>query len=92
LRTVYSMYFVYIIKSKFDDSLYYGFTGQDVFDRLEDHNKGDCDYTAKHRPWKLIWFAGFETKQQAMDFERYLKSGSGKAFARKRLIENSDRV
>ena len=81
------MYFVYIIKSKFDDSLYYGFTGQNVLERLKDHNRGIVPATRRKHPWKLVWFAGFETKQKALDFEKYLKSGSGHAFSRKRFLE-----
>jgi len=37
-------------------------------------------------PWTLVWYCGFPTKKQAEDFELYLKSGSGKAFAYKRLV------
>jgi len=37
-------------------------------------------------PWKLVWYGAFETEKEAKDFERYLKTGSGKAFAYKRLI------
>lgn len=42
--------------------------------------------TKPHIPWRLVWYGAFETLQQAKDFERYLKSGSGKAFAYKRLV------
>jgi hypothetical protein len=39
-----------------------------------------------HLPWKLVWYGAFETEKQSKNFEEYLKSGSGKAFAYKRLI------
>lgn len=42
--------------------------------------------TKPHVPWKLIWYCAFETEKQAKDFELYLKSGAGKAFAYKRLV------
>jgi putative endonuclease len=41
--------------------------------------------TAMHRPWRLQTYIGFSTKAQALAFERYLKSGSGHAFASERL-------
>lgn len=42
--------------------------------------------TKPHLPWELVWYAAFSTEKEARDFERYLKSGAGKAFAYKRLI------
>ncbi|MFH1142682.1 MAG: GIY-YIG nuclease family protein [Candidatus Uhrbacteria bacterium] len=80
------MFYVYILQNLFDSRYYYGFTAQTVEDRLKQHNKGDCSYTKKYRPWKLIWFAGFGSRFKAEEFERYLKRGSGYAFSRKRLI------
>ncbi|KKR91135.1 MAG: hypothetical protein UU42_C0021G0002 [Candidatus Woesebacteria bacterium GW2011_GWA1_41_13b] len=38
-------------------------------------------------PWKLVWYCAFENKGKAEDFELYLKSGSGKAFVYKRLVD-----
>ena len=43
--------------------------------------------TKPHIPWKLIWYGGFQTEKEARDFELYLKTGSGKAFAYKRLLK-----
>lgn len=40
-------------------------------------------------PWKLVWYGGFSTEKEARDFELYLKTGSGKAFAYKRLISEA---
>ncbi len=50
------------------------------------HNEGKVPSIVPHRPWELVWYGGFSSKQEAVDFERYLKSGSGKSFAYKRLI------
>ena len=50
------------------------------------HNNGSIKSTKAHIPWGLIWYAGFKTEKEARDFELYLKSGSGKSFAYKRLI------
>lgn len=43
--------------------------------------------TRPHIPWRLVWYGAFEIEKQAKDFELYLKSGSGKAFAYKRLVK-----
>lgn len=53
---------------------------------MEKHNGGLSKATSPHKPWKLVWFAGFLKKKDAKDFEQYLKSGSGKAFSYKRLV------
>lgn len=50
------------------------------------HNLGKVPATKPHRPWRLVWYGAFGTKKQACDFEQYLKTGSGKAFAYKRLV------
>ncbi len=79
------MYYVYLIASlSTDGKKYVGYT-EDLKQRIADHNAGKNESTAAHRPWKLRTYFAFSTKTQAMAFERYLKSGSGHAFARKRL-------
>jgi len=40
----------------------------------------------KYKPWTLVWCASFSSEVQARGFERYLKTPSGHAFSRKRLI------
>lgn len=57
-------------------------------ERLKKHNKGDVSYTAKFRPWKLAHAATFPTKQQALTYEKYLKSGSGTMFRYRHLVPN----
>ncbi len=79
------MYYVYILQSLKDDSYYTGFT-LDVEARLKKHNNGSVEYTSTKRPFKLSWYCCFEDKRKALQFERYLKSGSGFALARKRLV------
>jgi len=79
------MFNVYRIhRLKYLDSLYSGFR-EDLKQRFSDHNHGRNVSAAPYRPWKLIFYSAFEKKEIALDFECYLKSGSGKAFARKRL-------
>ncbi len=80
------MYYTSIIQSESDDSkLYFGST-QDLQKRLLAHNAGQSPHTSKYKPWKVIWYAAFSSEQKALAFEKYIKSGSGKAFLRKRLV------
>jgi predicted GIY-YIG superfamily endonuclease len=75
--------FVYGLRSASNERRFYiGVTG-DVRARIEWHNAGRCDHTAKHRPWELVVAVEFATEQRALAFERYLKSGSGRAFAKR---------
>ncbi len=80
-----SKYYVYILKSEANDGAYTGFT-TDLENRLRQHNENIEGYTKNRGPWKLIWYCVFEGKKQAKEFEKYLKTGSGIAFARKRLM------
>jgi putative endonuclease len=80
------MYTTYIIQSLVDYRFYYGYTEQDISDRLDQHNQGRSHHTSKYKPWKLVWYGTFSSKKQAQDFEKYLKTPSGHAFSRKRLI------
>lgn len=79
------MYYTYILLSSKSHIFYFGSTN-DLKLRFKQHNNGEVKSTKPHLPWKLVWYAGFETEKQTRDFEQYLKSGSGKAFAYKRLI------
>jgi predicted GIY-YIG superfamily endonuclease len=79
------MYYVYLIQSEsHPDQRYIGFT-KDLKQRLITHNSGNSTHTAKYRPWKLVTYHAFSDKIKAQEFERYLKSGSGQAFANKRF-------
>ena len=79
------MYYVYILKSSKSKILYYGYT-IDLRKRIKEHNDGKSQFTKGHLPWKLVFYSGFENEKKAKDFELYLKSGSGKAFTYKRLV------
>jgi putative endonuclease len=79
------MYYVYLIKSVTNPTkTYIGFTNN-IKERLRKHNEGASIYTSDFRPWKLVSFIGFDEELKALDFEKYIKSGSGYAFAKKRL-------
>ena len=79
-----TMWFVYILKCS-DNTYYIGCTS-DLDDRLRRHSKGENTYTKYRLPVNLMGYIAFQNKYKAYEFERYLKSGSGIAFARKRLI------
>lgn len=79
------MHYVYLIESTaIHHERYVGYT-DNLPQRLREHNIGKNPSTAEMRPWRLRTYLAFRTKLQALRFERYLKSGSGHAFARKRL-------
>jgi predicted GIY-YIG superfamily endonuclease len=79
------MYYVYLLESiPFSDRRYIGVTS-DLSHRLKGHNEGKSSHTAKFLPWRLVTCIAFSAARKAALFERYLKSGSGHAFARKRL-------
>jgi predicted GIY-YIG superfamily endonuclease len=83
------MFYVYLLRSQSSPKqVYSGFT-EDLRQRLRDHNTGKSTHTAQHRPWALETYLAFSDRSQALEFERYLKTGSGIAFARKRLRANS---
>ena len=80
------MWYVYIIRStSIPEQSYIGATA-DLRQRLAAHNAGKSTHTAKFMPWQLVWYSAFPEKYKALEFETYLKSHSGKAFAMKRLI------
>jgi len=80
------MYYVYILKStKYPNHTYVGFTS-DLKRRISSHNWGEVPHTKRFLPWKLVSYLAFNNKYLALSFESYLKSGSGRAFLRKRLV------
>jgi len=79
------MFYVYLLESLSRPAeVYVGLT-DDLRQRLETHNAGGSRHTAKFKPWRLVTYVAFSEKQKAVDFERYLKSHSGREFAKKRL-------
>ena len=78
-------HFVYIIASQGHPEQYYVGMTNDVASRLNDHNSGKSAHTAKYKPWRLVFHCWFDDAAKASEFEKYLKSGSGRAFAAKRL-------
>ena len=79
------MHYVYLLRSIKDQRQTYVGNTVNLKQRLETHNSGGSIHTADFRPWKLVMFLGFDDKLRATAFEKYLKSGSGRAFAVKRF-------
>jgi predicted GIY-YIG superfamily endonuclease len=78
------MKYVYILESLDSQHFYAGLT-DDVPARLTKHNAGEVPHTAKYRPWRIKTYLAFSDEKKALAFEKYLKSGSGRAFAKKHL-------
>lgn len=76
--------YVYMLRCS-DGKIYTGNTGN-LQNRLKRHRGGYVSFTRNRLPVELVTFLGFADKQKAYNFERYLKSGSGKAFAQRRLV------
>lgn len=78
------MYYTYLLKLSNND--YYAGSTKDIKERLDNHQSGTVQYASKFRPIKLVWCGIFTNKKLALNFEKYLKSSSGKAFRNKHLI------
>lgn len=79
------MFYVYLLQSESNTSQrYIGYT-TDLKQRMSEHNSGKSTHKAKFAPWELLWYCAFPDKYKALEFEKYLKSHSGRAFAKKRL-------
>ncbi len=80
------MYYVYILKSlKQTGQIYIGFT-QDLEKRIKEHNSNKVIFSKRYSPWEIETYIALKNKKLAADLERYLKSGSGFAFLKKRLL------
>ena len=79
------MTYVYILRSIDNPVHYYvGNTG-DLRARIKKHNAREVSHTSKYAPWEIKTYVAFSDEKQAFAFEKYLKSSSGRAFAKKRL-------
>jgi putative endonuclease len=79
------MYYVYVLQSQKDRTKYVGFT-MDLRRRIEEHNDGMTYSTKSKRPWKFIYYEAFPDKIDAINREKYLKSGWGKKYISKTLF------
>ena len=79
-----SYWYVYLVKC-IDDTIYTGFTSN-LKQRILTHQQGKVKHTSEHLPIELLTCIAFTDKNKAYDFEKYLKSGSGKAFSKRRFL------
>ena len=84
---------VYILRSDADPAHHYVGITNDVPARLEWHNHGPSGHTTSYRPWSLVVSIEFPTQESALRFEKYLKSGSGRAFTKRHFgAETAERA
>lgn len=79
------MHYVYLIESSAAGGQRYVGITSDLKQRLQQHCAGQSAHTSKFKQWRLKTYIAFSDRRKAESFERYLKSGSGHAFAGKRL-------
>jgi putative endonuclease len=78
-------FYVYILQSELHAEHFYVGLTEDLYARLKKHNAGGVPHTAKFCPWHIKTAVAFNSQERASQFERYLKTASGRAFAKKRL-------
>jgi len=76
-------FYVCVLVSEADNAIHYTGLTRNPQARLIKHNQGACPHTSKHRPWRIEIAIVFSSEQKAHAFEKYLKSGSGREFARR---------
>jgi putative endonuclease len=79
------MTYVYILRSTENPERHYVGVTSDLRERLQKHNAGEVSHTSKYAPWTIKTYVAFVDQKHACAFEKYLKSASGRAFAKKRL-------
>ena len=75
--------FVYVLRNADRDPHFYVGLTSDMNARLADHNAGRCSHTVSRRPWQRHVLIEFSDEERAIRLESYLKSGSGRAFAKR---------
>jgi predicted GIY-YIG superfamily endonuclease len=80
---VSSPHVVYVLESISEPARHYTGLSSNAVDRLAWHNAGLSTYTAKNRPWRMLVSIEFADAASALRFEKYLKTGSGRAFAKR---------
>ncbi|MEK9170300.1 MAG: GIY-YIG nuclease family protein [Patescibacteria group bacterium] len=79
-------YYVYVIQSLKNDSLYVGYTA-DLKERFQEHNRGLNFSTKPYKPWQLIHYEAYRNKQDAERREKFLKTGQGSRLLKRLLKE-----
>ena len=79
------MFFVYLLTSTKNPDIFNVSWTQCLERCLKEHNSGQCAHTQEDGPWTLTTYVAFNEAQKAIDFEHYLKTGSGRSFAKRHL-------
>lgn len=82
------MYYTYILRNSQTDRYYIGYT-PDLKNRLKKHFSGKVKPTKSNLNYHLEWYCAFQKRSQALAFEKYLKTGSGTAFMKKRFFNSN---
>ena len=82
------MFYVYVLTSLVKKMRYTGQT-ENLAERLEQHNAGKTKFTKSARPWEIVYHEAFETREEAVAREKFLKSGMGRAFLKAVIRENA---
>ena len=80
------MYYVYVIQSLKDKKLYAGHTNN-LIKRFNEHNKGLVNATKNRKPFRLVYYEGCNVLQDAVNREKSLKTGFGRAYLKRRLSD-----
>lgn len=76
-----NFHYVYILISEADETHHYTGLTENLESRLIAHNRGQVPHTSKYLPWRIETAIAFRSHEKAVEFEKYLKSHSGRAFA-----------
>lgn len=82
------MFYTYILRNYNTNRYYIGYA-KDLKNRIKEHHEGKVISTKSDLHYELEWYCAFKTEKQAVMFEKYLKSGSGIAFMKKRFFKSS---
>ena len=77
------MHYVYVLQSITKQDEYYTGLTSDLRNRIGSHNRGEVVHTNKFKPWDIVSYFAFDTREKAARFEKYLKSGAGREFAKR---------
>ena len=78
------MFYTYVLKSQILPKYYTGYT-DDLEKRLLDHNSGKSVYSSRYKPWVVVYYEEFDSKEQSIAREKYFKSAAGRRWLKKNV-------
>jgi len=72
------MFYIYFLQSQKNNKVYVGFTEKEPNQRLKEHNQGSNKFTRENKPFKLVYYEKYYCKKDALQKEKFYKSGFGK--------------